>query len=167
MRQTQIRLSVPSAPLWLILYSLLPGGCADPTTTHSGEAKPQSGLATITMPIGNKTFTLEVADDDEKREIGLMFRDSMPADHGMIFVFPDEQHRGFWMKNTRIPLDIVYVAADKRVASIHAMQPFDLTPVNSAGPAMYAIELNVDTARAVGVKAGDKLDIPADLKAKE
>ena len=53
------------------------------------------------MPIGNKTFTLEIADTSQKREIGLMFRDSMPADHGMIFVFSDEAPRGFWMRNTR------------------------------------------------------------------
>jgi uncharacterized membrane protein (UPF0127 family) len=162
-----IKPSALSSNLPFVLLTLLVGGCAYPTTARGDEPKPQSGLATITVPIGNKTFTLEVADDDDKRQIGLMFRDSMPADHGMIFVFKDEKHRGFWMKNTRIPLDIIYVAADKRVASIHAMQPFDLTPVESAGPAMYAIELNVDTARATGVKAGDKLEIPSELKAKE
>jgi len=156
--------SVTAVPLWLLLFCA--AGCADPSTAPSGP-KPQSGLATIKMPIGSKTFTLEVADTDRKREIGLMFRDSMPADHGMIFVFKDEDFRGFWMKNTRIPLDIIYVAADKGVASIHAMKPFDLSEVLSAGPAMYAIELNVNTASGTGVKAGDKLEIPAEVKAKE
>jgi uncharacterized membrane protein (UPF0127 family) len=119
------------------------------------------------MPIGHQTFTLEVADTDEKREIGLMSRDSMPASHGMIFVFPREEPRGFWMKDTRIPLDIIYVAADRRVASIHQMNPFDLTRVNSAGPAMYAIELNADTAKKLGVKPGDRLGIPPEVTAKE
>jgi uncharacterized membrane protein (UPF0127 family) len=71
------------------------------------------------------------------------------------------------MKNTRIPLDIVYVAADKRVASIHPMKPFDLQRVTSAGPAMYAIELNAGTASKIGLKPGDVLDIPAEVKAKE
>ena len=156
--------SVGAAPLWLVLLCL--PGCADSATAPSGP-QPQSGLAMVTMPIGHQTFTLEVADTDEKREIGLMSRDSMPASHGMIFVFPREERRGFWMKDTRIPLDIIYVAADKRVASIHQMNPFDLTRVNSAGPAMYAIELNADTAKKLGVKPGDRLGIPPEVTAKE
>ena len=156
--------TVGAAPLWLVLLCV--PGCADSATAPSGP-QPQSGLAMVTMPIGNQTFTLEVADTDEKREIGLMFRDSMPASHGMIFVFPREEPRGFWMKDTRIPLDIIYVAADRRVASIHQMNPFDLTRVNSAGPAMYAIELNADTAKKLGVKPGDRLGIPPEVTAKE
>jgi len=156
--------SVGAAPLWLVLLCL--PGCADSATAPSGP-QPQSGLAMVTMPIGHQTFTLEVADTDEKREIGLMSRDSMPASHGMIFVFPREEPRGFWMKDTRIPLDIIYVAADRRVASIHQMNPFDLTRVNSAGPAMYAIELNADTAKKLGVKPGDRLGIPPEVTAKE
>ena len=156
--------TVGAAPLWLVLLCV--PGCADSATAPSGP-QPQSGLAMVTMPIGHQTFTLEVADTDEKREIGLMSRDSMPASHGMIFVFPREERRGFWMKGTRIPLDIIYVAADKRVASIHQMNPFDLTRVNSAGPAMYAIELNADTAKKLGVKPGDRLGIPPEVTAKE
>jgi len=156
--------TVGAAPLWLVLLCV--PGCADSATAPSGP-QPQAGLAMVTMPIGNQTFTLEVADTDEKREIGLMSRDSMPASHGMIFVFPREEPRGFWMKDTRIPLDIIYVAADKRVASIHQMNPFDLTRVNSAGPAMYAIELNADTAKKLGVKPGDRLGIPPEVTAKE
>ena len=156
--------SVGAALLWLVLLCV--PGCADSATAPSGP-QPQSGLAMVTMPIGNQTFTLEVADTDEKREIGLMSRDSMPASHGMIFVFPREEPRGFWMKDTRIPLDIIYIAADRRVASIHQMNPFDLTRVNSAGPAMYAIELNADTAKKLGVKPGDRLGIPPEVTAKE
>jgi uncharacterized membrane protein (UPF0127 family) len=156
--------TVGAAPLWLVLLCV--PGCADSATAPSGP-QPQSGLAMVTMPIGHQTFTLEVADTDEKREIGLMSRDSMPASHGMIFVFPREEPRGFWMKDTRIPLDIIYVAADRRVASIHQMNPFDLTRVNSAGPAMYAIELNADTAKKLGVKPGDRLGIPPEVTAKE
>jgi uncharacterized membrane protein (UPF0127 family) len=142
-------------------------GCTDDSATGPSGPGPQTGLATITMPIGNRAFTLEVADTGTKREVGLMFRDSMPEDHGMIFVFEDEDFRGFWMKDTRIPLDIVYVAADKQVVSIHTMKPFDLQRVTSAGPAMYAIELNAGTASKIGVKPGDMLDIPAEVKAKE
>jgi hypothetical protein len=66
-------------------FFLQPGGC---------RRKPSSGLATVGMKIGNDTFTLEVADTESVRQYGLMHRDSMPAEHGMIFVFPDERRLG-------------------------------------------------------------------------
>jgi hypothetical protein len=78
----------------------------------------------------------------------------------MIFVFPFEQRLSFWMENTLIPLDIVFVDREGRIVSIHQMQPLDLRQVPSAGPAMYAIELNQGTAARAGVKAGDMLQIP-------
>ena len=117
-------------------------------------------LPTVKMQIGNKTFTLEVADDDREQETGLMFRESMPADHGMIFVFDDVEVRGFWMKNTRIPLDIIYVAPDGTIVAIKPMQPFDLRSTSSDKPAQYAIELNQGMAAASGIKPGDRLIIP-------
>src|SRR5947209_10421832 len=67
------------------------------------------GLATVKMSIGKNTYTLEVADTVASQERGLMERDSMPANHGMIFVFPRERMREFWMKNTRFPLDIIFL----------------------------------------------------------
>jgi len=119
----------------------------------------------VQMKIGNRSFTLEVADTDTTCHTGLMNRDSMPADHGMIFVFEQEDLLKFWMKNTRIPLDILYLDKSGRVVSVHQMKPFDKTEIPSDGPAMYAIELNKDTAAKVGVKAGDVLTLP-DLKKK-
>ena len=78
----------------------------------------------------------------------------MPADHGMIFVFRDESPRAFWMKNTLIPLDILYLDATGRVVSVKQMKPHDLTRVPSDGPAMYAIELNAGRRRAGGREGG-------------
>src|SRR5690349_14061229 len=69
--------------------------------------EPASKLPTVQMQVGNDKFTLEVADDDASRETGLMNRDSMGARHGMLFVFDREQPLNFWMKDTRIPLDIL------------------------------------------------------------
>src|SRR3954466_2735649 len=92
-----------------------------------GKAKPHAPPPTAQRPLGGKTFPLEVADTDANRQYGLMRRDSMPADHGMIFVFGDERERGFWMKNTRIPLDIVYVNAAGKVVSVKQMKPYDLS----------------------------------------
>ena len=131
-------------------------GCRDaskpPTTAPSAD--------TVRMQIGSETFTLEVADTYEEQEVGLMARESMPSDHGMIFVFRDARERQFWMKNTLIPLDIIYVDASGRVVSVKPMQPKDLTPVKSGRPAMYAIELNQGAAARVGVQAGDLVTIP-------
>ena len=128
----------------------------------------QSGLPTVKMPIGSKTYTLEVADTFDNRQRGLMERDSMPADHGMIFVFPDLKERGFWMKHTRFPLEILYIDENGKIVHWATMKPYDLTNVPSNAPAKYAIELNVGSVHACGVKVGDVLTIPANaLDAKE
>jgi uncharacterized membrane protein (UPF0127 family) len=134
------------------------GGC---------EPKAVGGLATVPMEIGNKTFTLEVADRTDSRTYGLMRRDSMPADHGMIFVFDKEEQRGFWMKNCRIPLDIIFLDAGGKVVSVKQMKPYDLSSTPSDGPAQYAIELNKGAAEGAGVKAGMTLKIPAGLSSKD
>jgi uncharacterized membrane protein (UPF0127 family) len=89
-----------------------------------------------------------------------MFRDSMPPDHGMLFVFQTEERQGFYMRNTRIPLDILFLDSSGTVVSIHQMYPFDESSTLSAAPARYAIELNQGAAAAAGVKAGDRLSIP-------
>lgn len=123
-------------------------------------------LPTVEMSLGGKAFNIEVADTESTREYGLMRRDSMPETHGMIFVFPDEKERGFWMKDTRFALDIVYVNAAGKVVSVKQMKPYDRTTVPSEGPAMYAIELNKGTAEQLGIKAGSILEIPKGLKAK-
>ena len=116
------------------------------------------------MSIGNQTFTLEIAYRPEDQETGLMNRKSMPDDHGMIFVFPAERNLTFWMKNTLIPLDILYLDRAGRVVSVKHMKPLDETGVPSDGPAMYAIELNAGTAARVGIKAGDTLKLPDELR---
>ncbi|HMO25414.1 MAG TPA: DUF192 domain-containing protein, partial [Tepidisphaeraceae bacterium] len=78
----------------------------------------------------------------------------------MIFAFPDERPLSFWMKNTHIPLDILYLTADGAVVSTHRMLPHDLRPVPSAGPAKYAIELNAGEIARTGLRRGDRIDIP-------
>lgn len=152
----------PQAFRFLIvgLSLVLLGGC-------SREAPPTSDLPTISVRLGDQMFTLEVAADETSRQRGLMFRHSIPDDHGMIFVFEQEQPLSFWMKNTFIPLDILFIDADRRVISIHAMQPHDLRGVRSPRPAKYAIEINAGMARKAGVKSGDRIDLPENLRALE
>jgi uncharacterized membrane protein (UPF0127 family) len=140
-----------SSKIALLLPLLLLIGCQE---------KRVSSLPTVTMQLGSKTFTLEVAKTIPSRETGLMRRDSMPVDRGMIFVFARAEPLGFYMRNTRIPLDIVYVDADGKVISIKQMKPYDESTTPSDGPAKWAIELNEGVAAQAGIKVGDKLQIP-------
>lgn len=140
-----------SSTLILVLAMLATPGC---------ESADAPRLPTVQMPIGDRTFTLEVADSVDEQRTGLMNRDTMPLDHGMIFVFPVEAPRAFWMKSTRINLDILYVDATRKVVDIKTMQAYDMRSVPAAAPAKYAIELNAGVASLCGVKIGDELNIP-------
>lgn len=141
--------------LLIVMAGLTLTGC-EPAST--------GGLPTVKMKIGSQTFTLEIADNDTTRARGLMHRDSMPADHGMIFVFDTTQVLNFYMKNTRIPLDIIFVDSGGRVVSIASMRPFDWSTTSSTAPARYAIELNQGAAARSGIAAGDLLDLSAVAK---
>jgi uncharacterized membrane protein (UPF0127 family) len=118
------------------------------------------------VEIGGKHFKVEIADTRDKQALGLMFRESMAADHGMLFIFPTEAPRSFWMKNTRIPLDIMYFDEDFKLVSISA----DIPPCRvsrcpsypSAAPAKYVLELNAGTASELGVGVGDRLVVDLD-----
>lgn len=111
-------------------------------------------------------FTVELADTQEKQALGLMFRDSLPDDHGMLFVFPSEGLRGFWMKNTRIPLDIMYFDADLKLVSVaENAQPCRTQrcpSYPSAGPARYVLELNAGKAAELDLRQGDPLELHLD-----
>jgi uncharacterized protein len=138
----------------LLLIVLVASACND---------KPQSNLPTTRMQIGSQTFTLEIADEPLERETGLMRRDSMPAHHGMIFIFPNEAaERTFWMKNTRIPLDILFVNRDGRIVTIGQMEPY-IGEARTNQPSKYAIELNLGAAQKAGVKEGDVLQLPTEI----
>lgn len=118
------------------------------------------------VEIGGKTFKVEIADTREKQALGLMFRDSMPADRGMLFIFPDEAPRSFWMKNTRIALDIMYFDKDLKLVSISADTPpcrvSRCPSYPSVVPARYVLELNAGTASDLGVGPGDRLILDLD-----
>jgi len=111
--------------------------------------------------LGGERFKVEIADTQQKQALGLMFRDSMPVDEGMIFLFPNEAPRSFWMKNTRIPLDIMYFDKDLKMVSISANTPpcrvSRCPSYPSSKPAMYVLELNAGTASELGVGPGDSL----------
>lgn len=154
----------PRLMLMLLLAAIL-AGCDQPTTNTAGPDPRAQHLPAMTVQLGSRPFRLEVARSDKEQEAGLMFRDPLQKDHGMIFIFSDEQPRSFWMKNTKIPLDIIYAAGNGKIVAIKPMRPFDLTNVDSDAPAMYAIELNLGAAATTGLKVGDVIQIPRDVDA--
>lgn len=117
------------------------------------------------VTVAGQRFVVEVADDDASRARGLMFRDTMADDRGMLFIFPDERPRSFWMKNTRIPLDIIYIDRNFEVVSISADTPpcrsrsQRCPSYPSEGPAKYVLEINGGLAAKYGIAAGDRIEV--------
>lgn len=109
--------------------------------------------------IGACEFYLEVADKPEERAVGLMGRESLGRDRGMLFAYANEQILSFWMKGTLIPLDIVFINSDSVVVDVQTMRPERETAPNlpitrSAAPARYAIEVNAGVAAECGIEPG-------------
>ena len=118
------------------------------------------------VKLKGQRFLVELAETQEKQALGLMFRDSMPQDHGMLFIFPGETRRSFWMKNTRMPLDIFYFDSNLALVSVSENTPPCRTrqcpAYPSDGPAKYVLELNAGKAAELGVKSGDVLELHLD-----
>jgi len=104
-------------------------------------------------------LNIEIADDDYQTQTGLMYRNSMKDNEAMLFVFPDEDYRSFYMKNTKFPLDIIYISEDKKVVSIQEnAQPMLETSLPSDAPAKYVLEVNAGLAKAWQLRAGDTME---------
>ena len=115
----------------------------------------------VETAVGERSFTIEIADDPGERERGLMFRDPLADDRGMLFEFPDVAERGFWMHNTPSPLDIIYIDPRGRIVSIAKnATPQSDTVLPSNGPASGVLELRAGRADEIGAKAGDKVRHP-------
>lgn len=107
---------------------------------------------------GTFPYKVELANDDASREKGLMFRKQMPKDHGMLFVFAKNQVAYMWMKNTFIPLDMVFIREDGEVASIAKnAQPQSLAIISSGVRVRAVLELNAGEADSIGLKPGDRV----------
>jgi len=118
------------------------------------------------IQVGGKKLLLELAITPQKREKGLMFRDALQSGEGMIFVFESPQPMRFWMKNTRIPLDIGYFSPEGRLKELHHGKPFDLSGMPSSSNSLqFVIELNAGDYKKLGIRMGDKIDLPALAKA--
>lgn len=135
-------------------------GCA--RTPANAASPPAQPLPVERLEIktakGVVKFQVEIAADDGSREYGLMNRPQMADDHGMIFDFHRPQPVAFWMRNTLIPLDMLFVTEEGRILNIARMaKPHDETPVPSAGPIRAVIEINGGLADKLGIAPGDQV----------
>jgi uncharacterized protein len=117
------------------------------------------GLQIIELKILNASLKAEVADTPQASENGLMFRDSLPEDRGMVFVFEQPKTASFWMRNTKIPLSIAYIDSTGKILEIKSMKPLDETVVPSISDRVaYALEVNQGWFDRHGIAPGVKID---------
>ncbi|MBV9991879.1 MAG: DUF192 domain-containing protein [Alphaproteobacteria bacterium] len=126
---------------------LATAACALPTTTLS-----------IDTASGHPSFKVEMANDPASQERGLMYRKAMAADAGMLFDFHKEQMVTFWMKNTILPLDLIFIRADGTISSIAGNAvPYSEAPIPSSEPIRAVLEINAGRAKALGIEPGDRV----------
>jgi len=114
---------------------------------------------TITNQEGRTvSFAVEIADTPSKREMGLQYRRDLAADRGMLFVFPAQSQQSFWMKNTPLPLDMIFINRVRKIAGIvEQTVPFSLEPRSVDAPSQFVLEINGGLSKRHGIKAGDSV----------
>ena len=122
------------------------------TLAQAAETSP----LTIDTAHGPRQFTVEIATTPKQMALGLMYRQSLAPNAGMLFVYPSERPVAFWMKNTFIPLDMLFIAADGRIRRIvERTVPLSTIPVSSVDSVRAVLEVNSGTAERLGIKPGD------------
>lgn len=167
-------------PVAVAAFLLFLAGCAVAQTPGAAQGAPaaQGGLAApnrisaqsncsetvvrLRGDFGSARFTVDVADDDAERSKGLMFVDSMPTSKGMLFVYPRAQRVAFWMKNTLIPLDMIFADSKGVVTKVHSNAiPGDLTAIPGNGMVQFVLEINGGLAQQMGISEGAQLQHPS------
>lgn len=148
----------------LVMFCLVNSSCKDEKKT----VKPvvinftKEGELTLKKASNDsiiKSIDIEIADDDYQTQTGLMYRDSMEDHQGMLFVFPEAELHNFYMKNTKIALDIIYIDADKKIVNIQKnAQPLSENSLPSSAPVQYVLEINAGLSDQWGLEAGDKIE---------
>lgn len=113
----------------------------------------------VKILVGKAPAFVEVANNNQSRTQGLMYRTSLNIDSGMLFIFEDNQPRSFWMKNTVIPLSIAYADAEGKILNISEMSPMALSSVPSKGPAKYALEMTRGWFKENNIGPGDRIKL--------
>lgn len=157
------RSSVAAALLLAFAACSQGGADADAKPSASQPAvHPESGLRVVPLKVrsstGTHAFRVEVATTQQEQAKGLMFRTHLGPDEGMVFVNEPPRRASFWMRNTVIPLDIIFIGTDHRILNIAANAvPYDESPLSSTGVTSGVLELNGGRAAELGIKAGDKV----------
>ena len=143
-----------------MIRTLLAGCLA--IAASASHANCRDDRVTIMGDFGRVNFTVDVADDADERARGLMFVEQMPTLSGMLFVYDSPQSVSFWMRNTLIPLDMIFVGADGRIRKIHPQAiPMDETPIHGGAEIQFVLEVNGGVSARLGVSEGDVLQHPA------
>jgi uncharacterized membrane protein (UPF0127 family) len=143
------------ARLPLTVALLLLAGCSRPSAETSPIGLPMETIV-IDTDHGPQTFQVEIASDDASREKGLMFRKTMEPDHGMLFDFKITEGVVFWMKNTVLPLDMIFIREDGTVSSVAPdATPYSTQEIPSAEPVRGVLELNAGRAAVLDIVPGD------------
>ncbi len=152
-------------------------GGAEEANSASGEDPDSLGEEAVVLfeevELAGRVFRLELALDDEQRALGLMWRERLADDEGMLFVFPNRDpypvELGFWMKNCLIPIDVIFINPDGFITAIHEMEPpepgtpdSELPGYYSNGPAQFAIEIRGGLAAELGLQVGDYIELNRD-----
>ncbi|CAA6693237.1 MULTISPECIES: DUF192 domain-containing protein [unclassified Lentimonas] len=144
--------------VFTLVLTLLLGACAPKEPTII----PESNDTYFPISIGGAPLQLQLALIQSEQSKGLMHRDSMPKDHGMLFLFQQAGPRAFWMRNTRIPLDIGYFDASGRLLEIHALYPYDENSVPSRSQeVLIAVETNRGWFARNNITPGAQIDLKA------
>ncbi|MGB3167443.1 MAG: DUF192 domain-containing protein [Alteraurantiacibacter sp.] len=157
-----------------LVFALVLAGCGSeasepapapaPTEDAVADANvhPTSGLQLIDVTVmtdeGSHTFRTEVADTPAAQGRGMMFRANMGENEAMLFPYDVPGDKGFWMKNTSVPLDIIFIAEDRTIINIGAGEPFNETSVRSEAPAIAVLEIPQGRSEQLGIEPGDSVD---------
>ncbi len=146
-----MRMSPVAAALAALLFALAPVASAADRET-----------VIVITEAGEHTFRVEIADDPREQERGLMFRRSMADDEGMLFPYSTDRRASFWMRNTYIPLDIIFIEANGTIESIaERTTPLSEKSVRSKGPVRFVLEINGGLSDTLGIAPGDRVGGPA------
>jgi len=146
-----------SFPFLLALFFSLSYGVGDGLSEERKDSFSQ-------LIIKGKKIWVQVARTEDQKSRGLMFREKLGKDEGMLFIYDQEGILSFWMKNTPIPLSIAFIDGKGRIVDIQDMEPFSLQTHVSAFPARYALEMNQGWFQKNGIKVGDVVSIPSTIK---
>lgn len=148
---------------WFLVGAALLAACANTPApaTDPFPSMPQ-GEVEVATASGSHRFRVWIAADDRSRTRGLMFVRELPADRGMLFLFRTPQPATFWMKDTYVPLDLVFIDPTGRVLNIgRDARPFSLAPIESDGPVIAVLEVQAGTAARIGLAPGDRVQLPS------